>query len=88
VLVVTQVKEIMINQDLQNKLLSAGYKGKFELSELIEACGKIGVKISYSEDGRIYAKFDIYDEHGNLIDFWMNSLEEIYANLWLALNKK
>ncbi len=58
------------------------------LSELIEACGKIGVKIGYQEDGRIYAEFDKDDGNGNLIDFCMDSLEEIYANLWLELNKK
>lgn len=58
------------------------------LSELIGACGKIGVKIGYQNDGRIYAEFDKDDGHGNLLDFCMSSLEEIYANLWLELNKK
>ncbi len=57
------------------------------LSELIQACGKIGVKISHHEDGRVYAIFDKDDGHGNLLDFCMDSLEEIYANLWLELNK-
>lgn len=57
------------------------------LSELIEACGRIGVKIGYMEDGRIYAEFDKDDGHGNLIDFCLPTLEEIYSNLWLELNK-
>ncbi len=57
------------------------------LSELIEVCGEVDVHISY-RDGRIYAEFEIDDGNGNNLDFFMNSLEEIYANLWLELNKK
>jgi len=58
------------------------------LEELIEACGKIDFHIRYQDDGRIYAEFEMDDGHGNNIDFCLSSLEEIFANLYITLNKK
>lgn len=80
--VVIQVKKIMLNQDLQSQLLKAGYRGKFELSELIEACGGSFEYLKrYKADG--------VWEAGGLNGEGEGSTPEIaVSNLWLSLNKK
>lgn len=54
------------------------------LSELIEACGDVSWKCSKKE-GRYFVEFEIDDGHGNNIDFWLPTLEEVFAKLWLEL---
>lgn len=76
----------MMNKKLKNKLLKNGYKGGFELSELIKACGKGFWTL---ERGYEVDKINPPDE-------WMATSEKItrhgftpeeaVANLWLKLN--
>jgi len=58
------------------------------LSELIEECYKLSsfeIKIWETEDGRFRAVTNLDDGNGNEIDFWLSSLEEVFALLWLDL---
>lgn len=58
------------------------------LSELIKACGNPSFKASMN-NGRWFVIFpELEDEGGNQEEFWLNSLEEVFAILWLELKKK
>lgn len=58
------------------------------LEELIDALGDI--HFTYRKiDGRYFVRFpDTDDGHGNEYEFWLHSLKEIFALLWLELNEK
>ena len=78
----------MINQDLKLQLRKAGYKGKFGLSEFIEACMDKGL------DGDFHLE-SLHGEWGASTcwkekDDWErgNTPEEAVAKLYLDLNKK
>ena len=61
------------------------------LSELIEACGQSGsidcnIRIN---DGRYFVRFPGSDDgHHNELEYWLPTLEEVFAYHWLELNKK
>jgi hypothetical protein len=58
------------------------------LSELIEACGNPPFSCSLNE-GRWFVNFTGSDDgHGNVIDFWLPTLEEVFAMYWLELKAR
>ena len=89
----------MINQDLQLQLHNAGYKGEFELSELIEAC--IAIKpdelicIGHAMYDKDYFHAAFYENETvvgvmpkQTISVFGETLEEAVANLWLRINER
>lgn len=75
-----------MNQELKYKLIENGYKGKFELSELIEACGKDFWQLTYL----FGEKSNKWAAEGSLNDgnFRGDSPEETVAKLYLKLCQK
>ena len=85
-----------MNQEIKDKLIQAGYKGEFGLSEFIEACGNNFQKLMHT------VKDITVGISGTGISFWRaigginytdmegegTTPEEAVANLWIALNKK
>lgn len=57
------------------------------LSELIGACGDTMYTVSKTEDKRFFVVFQEDDGHGNKIDFWLPSLEDVFAMRYIDLNK-
>lgn len=57
------------------------------LDELMKECGNPFFKARY-EDDRWYVQFpELEDEHGNVRDFWLRSLDEVFAYLYLELKE-
>lgn len=79
----------MIAENLQNKLREAGYKGEFDLSSLVEACGDRFSSLTRSPRNTWYVS---WVENGSSVelvrDIEESTPEEAVANLWLELNKK
>lgn len=58
------------------------------LSQLIKECGNPYFKAKMNQ-GRWFVIFpELEDEGGNQQEFWLDSLKEVFAMLWLELNKK
>jgi hypothetical protein len=78
-----------MNQELKQKLIGAGYKGEFCLSELIDACGDrfYGVMRDVFDKGWTAGEYWDYDFFGGEIAYG-NTPEEAVANLYIKLNKK
>lgn len=80
-----------MTNEIQIELRNAGYKGNFDLSELIEACGD---KFDYLErglNGGYYAYHENFgpEEEDCIDDSGEGSTpEEAVARLYLAINAK
>ena len=82
-----------MNQEIKDKLIKAGYKGEFGLSELIDACGEIIIK-SNNPDKEYQSYFELgmninhngnYEEIGK-INEWrasiINGIDETFVSLY------
>ena len=72
-----------MDTSLQQQLKDSGYKGEFNLSSLIEACGNNFFKLIF--DTEIWN--DISQPNTRVVEIG-STPEEAVANLWLKLNKK
>jgi len=78
-------EDVMISEDLQLQMRNLGYKGKFVLSELIEACGDKFPFLGRNVDNK-WACCDPDSGNYNTITEG-DTTEESVAKLWLKLNK-
>ena len=80
----------MINKKLQQELRKVGYKGKFDLASLIEACGEDIQKIyRYYEQENGKTKFGGWGASNDEGETEYGETPEIaVAKLYLKLNKK
>lgn len=63
------------------------------LEELIQECEKIcgdslEIKWNKTDDGRYFVLTNKEDLHGNVLEFWIPSLKEVFAYLYIELKEK
>lgn len=74
----------MLKEDLQNQLKVYGYRGEFDLSSLIEACGEGFYVLKHNLDGQ----WECIPSNTLASSYFGSTPEEAVARLYISLQKK